>query len=102
MNKQRFSQVVVVLASFDEKVSLYVRLHLLHRGDKVVVPPINLRKNGMDFLEVPKSNSHLILAARSSCVGNTGTKSFWKLSHKVVVDSVLHRTQNYNRPGKKS
>ena len=48
MSKQRFSQVVVVLASFDEQVSLYVRLHLLHRGDKVVVPPINLQKNNID------------------------------------------------------
>ena len=101
MSHQRFSQVVVVLASFDEQVSLYVRLHLLHRGDKVVVPPVNLQKNKLDFFKF-QSNSHLILAARSSGVGNTGTKSFWKLSHKVVVDSVLHRTQNYNRPGTKS
>ena len=45
MSKQRFSQVVVVLAGFDEQVSLYVRLHLLHRGDKVVIPPINLQEN---------------------------------------------------------
>ena len=50
MSKQRFLQVVVVLASFDEQVSLYVRLHLLHRGDKVVVPPINLQKNNIDCL----------------------------------------------------
>ena len=35
-------QIVVVLASLDEQVRLDVRLHLLHRGDEVIVPPVHL------------------------------------------------------------
>ena len=36
-------QIVVVLASLDEQVCLDVRLHLLHRGDEVIVPPVHLK-----------------------------------------------------------
>ena len=40
---------------------------------------------------------YLVLPARPRRVGNAGAKALGKLSHKVVVDSVFHRAQDYHR-----
>ena len=118
--KQILLQIVVVLARLDEQVGLDVGLHLLHWGDKVIIPSVHLknlsntscqtwiqmRVEGLAVcLPTPQaikifSRSYLILPARPRCVRNAGTKSFWKLSHKVVVDSVFHWAQDYHRPKK--
>ena len=41
--KQIFLQIVVVLARLNEEVGLDVRLHLLHGGDKVIIPSVHLK-----------------------------------------------------------
>ena len=43
-------QIVVVLASLNEQVCLDVRLHLLHRGDEVIVPPVHLNYIALIFI----------------------------------------------------
>ena len=40
-----FLQIIVVLAGLDEQVGLDVRLHLLHRSHKVIIPTIHLKIN---------------------------------------------------------
>ena len=93
-------QIVVVLASLDEQVCLDVRLHLLHRGDEVIVPPVHLNYIVVfTFSSFQKLSLlyYLVLPARPRRVRNAGAKALGKLSHKVVVDSVFHRAQDYHR-----
>ena len=90
-------QIVVVLASLDEQVCLDVRLHLLHRGDEVIVPPVHLKLFFTFSSFQKKLLYYLVLPPRPRRVGNAGAKALGKLSHKVVVDSVFHRAQDYHR-----
>ena len=50
--KQFLLQIVVVLARLDEQVGLDVGLHLLHWGDKVIIPTIHLNNYQMMDLNV--------------------------------------------------
>ena len=63
-------------------MGLDVRLHLLDAGDEVVVPPV-----------------HLILPACPGGVGDAGTEVLRELSHQIIIDPVLQRTENDDRPG---
>ena len=63
-------------------MGLDVGLHLLDACDEVVVSPV-----------------HLILPASPRGVGDTGAEIFRKLSHQIIIDPVLQRAENDDRPG---
>ena len=70
-------QVVVVLTSFYKQMSLDVRLHLVNARHKVIISTI-----------------HFILPLRSGGVGDTGAEPVGELPHEVVIDSVLHGSED--------
>ena len=78
---------------------LYVSLHLLKRCNEVVIPSINLEVQslGNHFLNEKK---YFVLPPGPGGVRDAGPKPLRKFSHEVVVYSVFHWAQNYDRSGK--
>ena len=74
-------EVFVVLAGLDEEVGLDVRLHLLDAGHKVVIPLV-----------------HLVLPLRPGGVRDTGAEPVRELPHEVVIDPVLHGSEDDDWP----